>query len=395
MIRAGFAKIEITPGSDCGLIGYEFRQSHLPAGNAGIHDPLYARTLVLITGDQPAVIVSLDLCILDTRVARAIRQCIAKQLDITMDRVWIACTHTHAGPYPRLPGMSTTAMPTGTPRADRAYYRRLLVRIQEAVAQAAGLTFDVSVAAQQSPIGLAYNRRAVTPDGIQMCWNPQEQSHLEPLPAADPIGTVVVLSQIHGARRIILWSASAHPVVLGKTNRLVSADWPGAACGMIDAMGPHTQSLFMLGACAELHPWIATQENPVNVEPVARVAASTVALLAQAARPVGGKSATVRMATSVENIGGTTIEIAAWNIGPVTLLAAPVELFNGLGLIVRQAARVPLLVATNTNGWTGYWPDRAAFRQGGYEVEQARSMRRTAGDVDRLISRMIALVRSI
>jgi hypothetical protein len=52
MLRAGFTEIEITPPSTADLIGYEFRQQELPAGNAGVHDPLFARVLVLDDGTQ-------------------------------------------------------------------------------------------------------------------------------------------------------------------------------------------------------------------------------------------------------------------------------------------------------------------------------------------------------
>ena len=61
MLRAGFARIDITPGTDCNLIGYEFRTTDLPPGNDGVHDPLSARVLVLDDGAAPAAVVSLDL----------------------------------------------------------------------------------------------------------------------------------------------------------------------------------------------------------------------------------------------------------------------------------------------------------------------------------------------
>src|SRR5579863_4833052 len=54
-LRVGVAKVEITPKDLTGLVGIVTR----PYG--GVHDPLYARALVLDNGVTKAAIVALDL----------------------------------------------------------------------------------------------------------------------------------------------------------------------------------------------------------------------------------------------------------------------------------------------------------------------------------------------
>lgn len=392
MLRAGFSQADITPGPDCGLVGYEFRQTALPAGNSGIHDPLRARVLVVEPPSQPrAVVVSLDLCILSVTAARRLRRIAARAAHTQPDRVIIVCTHTHSGPYPRWRGDNDIdARFSGTPAADLRYGNLLGERVRSATAAAAHLTYPVTIGTQSAPLGFAYNRRVITPAGIRHCWNPQEQTELQPSPAADPTCSVVVLQQIDGPRRFILWSASAHPVVLGKTSRAISADWPGAASALIDATRPYTHSLFLLGPCGELHPWIATQESPSNIQPVARVAAGMVDLLTHATR--ADADARFSVASKSVTIGRATLDLAVWQCGPVAILAGPVELFNSVGATIRQTLNRPLIIATNTNGWTGYWPDRPAHDQGGYEVTGARDMGRKPSDTDRLVKEWLSLL---
>jgi len=360
MSRAGFAEVEITPGATASLIGYEFRQTDLPPGNDGVHDPLFARALVLDDG-KPAAIISLDHCILPVAFARQMRRAVARKIKTSADRVLVSCTHTHSGPY-----------------YERSAW--LVERVCMAAARAAGLTYPVTVTAQQAPLGLGYNRRVLTKDGVRHCWNPQEYPQLAPGPSPDPTCAVVALRQVNGPRQFVLWNVGAHPVVLGKTSRVISADWPGRACQLIDETMPGTKSLFLLGACGDVHPWIATQEDPAGIEPVARTAAGMVTLLAQAGQPAGEG---LRIATKQD--------LSLWRIGEAWLAAAPVELFSELSAELRRRLPGVGLVATNTNGWTGYWPTRAAFAEGGYEVDGARQMGRKPGDGEKLIETLTKL----
>jgi hypothetical protein len=372
MLRAGFAKVDITPGPDANLIGYEFRQTNLPPGNTGVHDPLFVRVLVIDDGTgKLAAIVSLDHCILMVPFARQLRRAVAGKLKTSADRVLVSCTHTHSGPfYQRSPWLQQ--------------------RVVAAAAQAAGLTYQVTVTAQYSPLGLGYNRRVATKDGIRHCWNPQEFPNLNPGPSPDPTCTVAVLRQINGRRQFVLWNVGAHPVVLGKTSRVISADWPGRACQLIDESGPATHSLFLLGACGDIHPWIATQEDPAQIEPVARTAAGMVTLLAQADRAQKGAPTGTGLRIATKTWRG--LDLAMWNLAGVQLAAAPVELFSELSVQLRQQMPGPLLIATNTNGWTGYWPTRTAFAEGGYEVDGARAMGRKPGDGEKLVAELAKLV---
>ncbi len=400
MLKAGFVKVDITPGRDLSLMGYEFRQTSLPPGNDGVHDPLFARALVLDDGSGPAAILALDLAVTTNALARRLRAAVADALSTEAERVIVACTHTHSGPdlYDlHYTDAGTLEVGEVDPERDDSptarYLRDLTVKASEAAARAGGPLYPVRASVREAPLGIGYNRRVRTDEGVRHCWNPQEQFDLDPPPMPDPTCTVLLLEQVGGPRRYVLWSAGAHGVALGKTSRVVSGDWPGLACGMIEDLVPGGRAMFLAGASGNVHPWIATQESPEGALAVARAAASFVALVSQATR--GGGDDLAVISRTVE-IGRRELDLAAWRIGPCRLLAAPVELFQEPALTLRQRVGGPLVLATNANGWTGYWPTAEAYEEGGYEIELAKDLAdRMPDGTERLIDELAALAEAL
>jgi hypothetical protein len=401
MLLAGFARVEITPPRECTLQGYEFRFSQLPAGNDGPLDPLYARAVAVGDGNgAPAILLSLDVCIVSTQLSRRLSERIAERLGTAPDRVLVTTTHTHSGPdldEPELAeSLGAVFEGNSADNADspgRRYTAEMLTRAVDAASRAAGLMTPVAARYAHAPLGIAYTRRVPTGDGsVEHCWNPREQTHLHPGPAPDPTCTVLAFEQPSGGRRTVLFNAAAHPTVLGKTSRLVSADWPGAACRTIEQTLPHSDALFLPGASGDLHPWIATQNDPAGVDIVGQAAARFVALLAHALRDAGD---TLRFVSRTETIGGREVPLAGWRIGDVLLLASPTEMFSGLSGALRGRVGNPVINITCAGGWTGYWPTAEAFEQGSYEVDAARAHGRSADDSASLIDALAAMAAEL
>ncbi|TVR42777.1 MAG: hypothetical protein EA402_10955 [Planctomycetota bacterium] len=393
-LRLGSASIDISPGSDCALLGYDFRQQFLPAGNAGVHDALYARALVLDDGFGPACIITLDLCIISVSHARHLRSKVATALGWPLERVLITCSHTHSGPWLDEAGIAedvAAVLPhvqgDGGRAARRAYTAGLSTAVLEVAARAAGLLVPVQLSLRQVPLGLGYNRRVPQADGsVAQCWNPIEYPDLKPESQADPTLSVLTFRQPLNGRTWCLWSHGCHPVVLGKTSSLVSADWPGAAQRRLAEAG--IEGHFLLGPCGDIHPWIATQDDPRGVDQVGAAAAAMVELCALSGGACPGR---LRIASRSLTLGGREVDLAAWRIGDLTLLASPTELFAPLAADLRQRCPGPVAIITNTNGWTGYWPHTAAFAEGGYEIDAARAMGRSPGDSEALTDALLAL----
>lgn len=398
ILRAGFARIDITPGTDCTLEGYAFRWEAVPAGNLGVHDPLYASVLILEDGGRPAVLANVQLCEVPTDLARQLRREIAEKVGTVPERVILSAVHTHSGPglMSAEKAIKRGKMREGeVPPPEVAYGSLLREKLLEAVAAAACMRYPVEVYAAEAPLGMAYNRRVSTADGgVEYCWDAQRSPELRPALAPDPTCTVVALKQPNGPRSYLLWSIGMHPVVGGQVNRLVSADYPGRACALIEEAIPGCRSIFFLGAAGEAHPWIATQDRLEGIEPVARSAASFVSLLAHGTRPVGAHGKLSIAARSVE-IGGCELDLAVWRLEDLWLVAAPVELFGDLGADLRRRLEGPVLLATLSNGAEGYWPTSRAFAEGGYEVDIARNHGLEPGVGEKLIDELVELAGTL
>ena len=89
-LKAGAAKIDITPGDLTNLN---------PFGGGSftvVHDPIFARALVLSDGSETAAIVTLD--VPEVGDMTALRQRIQRELGIKVDNIMIAATHDHSAP---------------------------------------------------------------------------------------------------------------------------------------------------------------------------------------------------------------------------------------------------------------------------------------------------------
>lgn len=184
--------------------------------------------------------------------------------------------------------------------------------------------------------------------------------------------------------------------MLGKTSRVVSADYPGAACALIEEYVPDSSAMFLLGAAGDTHPWIATQEKADHIEPVARAAASFAALLTEGMEPVAdAKTVSVAAAADSLDLGKDGMDLVVWRLGKAFLVTVPVELFGELAADLRRRVDGPLVLSTVTNGWSMYLPTTCAFEQGGYKVDIAKRFGFKPGDGEVLINRLVDLVGEV
>jgi hypothetical protein len=65
-------------------------------------------------------------------------------------------------------------------------------------------------------------------------------------------------------------------------------------------------------------------------------------------------------------------ELHAIRFGAAALVTSPGEIFNEIGVAIRQASTIPnTIFAGYTNGSIGYVPVPEAYAEGGYEVTHA------------------------
>ncbi|MCD8483445.1 MAG: neutral/alkaline non-lysosomal ceramidase N-terminal domain-containing protein [Verrucomicrobia bacterium] len=389
-IKFGFGRVDITPPLECPLVGYAQRVS---LGATAVLDRLFATASIVQDGGGVTIaLVSLDLCVLESPVADALRQSLAAKFNLPVSSVWLCCSHTHSGPHAQLAEISR-GFAANIPQlggedplpVQLDYGAFLKVRLEQLLMSAFEDLQSVTVHSRELNLELGYNRRVPQPDGsVKHCWNPVEFPDREPQPAADKCVSLVEFRSTHSNRQVLWVSAGVHPVVLGKGSSVISADWPGAMRARLEALNPGLRVQFFQGASGEIHPWEATQTDPAAVTRVGDAFAYPIHLARRILQSLAPGAPVIGQCTEWLSSGGRTIAVDLVRLGPLTLVALPLEWFASASERLRSRCQAPIFLSTMSNGWEAYWPDADAFAQGGYEVDIARRCGRSPDDSDRI-----------
>jgi len=231
-LRAGAAVADISPAGSVALFGYP----HVTRISTGIHDPLLASALFLDNGSQSAVLISLDLLLLDPPTARLVRREVSQRVGVAEAFVFISCTHTHSGPVTaRL--LAWQEDPT-IPSPDAGYLDWVRQRAVEAAAQAAAGASDAEIAWSTADArGVGGNR--LTPEGV----TDPEAGILAVRKAGN--GPLVAMAVVYGM----------HPTVLHEDSTLVSSDFPHyTRLHLREQFGPSLTVLYHTGPSGNQSP---------------------------------------------------------------------------------------------------------------------------------------------
>ena len=93
-LRAGLARIDITPEKPVQLMGYSSRTDL----STGVHDPLYARAAVFENDGKRLVLVSTDI-IGYYAAYKMIHAELLAGFDLQPDELFLSAIHTHSAPH--------------------------------------------------------------------------------------------------------------------------------------------------------------------------------------------------------------------------------------------------------------------------------------------------------
>jgi len=411
-LRAGAARIVITPDLGCHISGYyEDRIAQ------DIRDDLYAKAVVLESGDATLAIVVCDLLHLlredvDLAKARA-----AEVTGIPAANILVAATHTHFGP--------STEAGYDIPRED-GFMERFPARIADAVKLAQNrLRPAMAGHGAASCPGEVFNRRYWMKDGTVITNPGRRPEVVRPAGPTDPEVGVLLLLDAERLPIAAVANYALHYVGPGRGGHdVISADYFGAfdralqrwlgrefvaimlngCCGdinNIDVFGPQREYPYdhyqvdrvanvVAGAtymaCNSIHrydtevPLAAANEIlTVGRESVtqAEVAAAKERLAQpdseEQARHATSADPTWLKATRVLELERTPAErlapIQAMRIGDLGLVGLPGEIFVEIGLQIKASSPFArALIGELANGTIGYVPSDTAFDQGSYEV---------------------------
>jgi len=422
ILSVGIGRRDITPALGGQLFGY-------PGGtvSTGIDDALRATAIFMADGGVSALLVSIEVCLINTTLANRIRKAVSDATGVDEKHVILSATHTHSGP--------NTAGMVGWGDYDVAYCENILLpRVVEASVEAARAaqpaTFGVGTIRSEAGI----NRREILPNGHVRLGN-------NPWGLFDPTMTVLSWAGLDGKPLASCVHYGAHCTAAFR-RPVVSRDWAGV---MLDILERETgaPAMFTQGASGDVAPRMANGESVGGPNEYVREAGALAGLDAVRAfrgiksrRGTGLQVATGELALPLQqrvplevaveraaraNPGsreadyyGRVAETYRQNLPEQTRLMVPqtlvalgdvvlvpflFEVFSEISMRLRAYSPFAHTLCLGTsNGSLGYLPTQCQLARGGYEVDVAKteSVWPWADDLDtRIIQENLKLMEAL
>ena len=253
-LLAGAAVADITPAVGVQLDGYGARAKP----SQRVHDELMARVLILAQGDETVVIVSCDLLGMHPWIASEVRARASAATGVRQHGVVVAATHNHAGPVGLRAGMLA--------ELDEPLAETLVGRISGAIEEAWRGRRRASIKHASATVDtISLNRR--DPE-----WPKDAALHVVSIDGEDgPVATVL--------------NFACHATVLNATNLMLTGEFPGAACRLIQRE-TGAPCVYLNGACGDVNPvWIA--QDFAGVERAGQIIGAQALRLAAEMRALG------------------------------------------------------------------------------------------------------------
>ncbi|MGH9720094.1 MAG: neutral/alkaline non-lysosomal ceramidase N-terminal domain-containing protein [Bryobacteraceae bacterium] len=383
-LRAGVARVEITPSFLGPMYGYANRRCG-PAN--GTHDPLFAKALVLSSGDTRLAIVTLDL---GSLVSERLTREIPEKLKIPI--VLLAASHSHSAPMFLPPASPAPSAPS--PPAP--YLTELEDKIFDAVRRASEAMFPARIGVGRGSMRLGYNRLLLRDDGRSRALF----DNLERIPygPVDPEFMLLRVEDSSGATRALLVHYATHAVVLGPANCKYSADYPGVMQAKIEAEMPGAQCMFVQGGAGDINPLFMArtgkeEEDFSTTRKMGELLAAEVLKARARIQPVDIGSEPIRHTSELLKFRDRWEKDRTLDVGISTVLigrhiaiaATPGELMHKLQTRWKQDADVPhafFYGYTYSAGgiWPGYIPDLRTAAYGGYGGDASTRIEVGAGE---------------
>jgi neutral ceramidase len=428
-LYAGAARVKLDPPAGLAMLGYGNRIGR----NTGVHDDLAAQALVMSDGANKVAIAGVDLLALGARIADDIRERVAASTDIPADSILVCATHTHSAPAfnifatPRadakpaegrdlewervLPAKIASAIVQASENLEPATLRtataqftlginrrlkRLHHQVQTAANRAGPADAEVGTLAvyrsNGTPIAFLMNYPC---HGVVLCednmlysrdWPGFAMDEIES--AAAPGGQRPISIFIQGATGNIdprsrgnFEVAEQHGRAMGRAAFDALQHAPSISGGKIEArriplrlaLKDFSADLTIARDCAAQTQASLESHRGGDGYQLKRLrdhhAQSLVALAAlEALNEQNRRDRRV----DIER-GELATAMTVVTVGDLAIVGIPGELFVELGLAIKAAPHfAQTFIAGYCNDLIGYIPTRAAYSEGGYEIDTAR-----------------------
>ncbi len=419
MLKAGFARVDVTPPLGTFLAGYfEARFAE------GILDPIQLNAIALSDEKESVLIITSDFLGIRENYATPIRKKIEERTGVPADHIMVTALHQHTS-------VCLRGGPDNNVIEDHDYmqllYRKFCDVAQMALSDMAECR--MSYAEKQAEKPLSFVRRYLLSDGT-VKTNPNtekigDRKILGPTEDSDNTVRLVKLVREDG-KTVALVNFSTHPDVIGGLK--YSADWPGFVRRFVEKEHENTQCLLLNGCQGDtnhINFMLPTKEERfphgrgyAHAELMGRTIANTVNTLWDETRELTGdvigagvttvynktrndkeeffdecwevyearalnhdysvskSKSGIEMAEAYRVVKIRTeapmyqkIPVTVLRVGEIGFVGFGGEPFTHYATAVRENfAGKTVIAACCANGYQGYLPTAKAFEQGGYEA---------------------------
>lgn len=382
-LRAGAAKIDITPAADTALpmSGYAGRIE----GFKAIHDPLHVRAIVVEDGTSTAALLAVELIGMSADFWQKATARLTEATGIPGENILLAGVHTHAAP-----AIGTYGERAGPDVASRraAYVEKVQDALVAAVRQAKASLQPARIGFGTGQAKVNMNRRAPNGEGGWMLG-------LNPDGVSDKTVAVLRFDDLAGKPFAIFSNYAVHGTVLGQGNLQISADLPGATSREVEKhYGEKVVSPWTSAAAGDQDPIYRVGTDFRNVTALGSILGQEVIRVAEGIQtsPRARIRALQRVVScpgkrtvqppgrnreyKIEDADPVPIRLSLLLINDIAIAGISGEVLTNISLrLKRESPFNRTLVVTHCNGSSGYLPDDAAYDQVSYEITTTRVKR--------------------
>jgi neutral ceramidase len=382
-LKAGVARVEITPSTLMPMYGYSNRKCG-PAN--GTHDPLFAKVLVLEAGGSRMAVVTADV---GSLVSDSLRRDVASKLNIPV--LLLSASHTHSAP---------AFLPFGSAPASseeaKSYLAELERKIFGAIEKASQSMFPARLGVGKGTLQLGYNRLLLREDGrARALFDNLERVPYGPV---DPELVLLRLEDADGRAKALLVHYAAHAVVLGPTSCKYSADYPGVVQSLVERELEGTQVMFVQGGAGDINPLFQGRsgreaDDFAVMDKMGQLLAAEVIRTNKLVKPLAPVVDPIKVRSELMTFGERWEKDKTMEVGITTILlgrelaiaTVPGEPLHKLQKMWKEQADVPhplFYGYTFSSGgtWAGYIPDLRSAAYGGYGADASTRIEVGAGE---------------
>lgn len=392
-MKAGFARIAITPEKNMWMAGYANRTK---PSEGRIHD-LHAKALAIQDSrGARVVLVTTDLLGLPGALTSEVSEHANKSYGLRREQILFNSSHTHTGPVLRSSLAGAYNLNVEQFALVDEYTRQLRDKLLKVIGEAIKDLSPAKLSFGRSTAPFAMNRRQFNKDAPIIGVNPEGVVDRE-VPA-------LRVESADGKLRGVVFGYACHNTTLTGEFYQFSGDYAGFAQAAIEREHPGATAMFVMGCGADINPYPRSKFELAR-EHGETLAKSVEQVLNGEMKPVSGAIKSViggvalpfdgpptkeeyqsrvndknifarqhaeRMIARYERDGKVmteypyTVQVA--RIGGLTLVALAGEVVTDYALRLKRELGGDVWVAGYSNDLCSYIPSARMFKEGGYEV---------------------------